>query len=72
MPLLLYIGNYETALRDAIESRDTNLINMVILKLMKNQEPEEYIFELMSRFKDFTNSLLNQRNIVSMQHLLQY
>ena len=60
VPILLSMEKYEKALEDAIFSNDSNLINMVILKLIKTKCSEEYIFELLSA------------NPISKSHLISY
>ena len=41
VPLLLYIGEYEKALKDAVTSKATSLIELVVLKIVKAKMPKE-------------------------------
>ena len=59
VPILLWMEKYDKALEDALQSRDSNLINMVILKLIKSQSNESFIYNLMS------NNTLTHSHIIS-------
>ena len=48
VPVLLWIESYDQALKNALISKDSNLINMVILKLLKSGSlGDKEIYELM-------------------------
>lgn len=54
------MGAFEKALEDALTSKDSNLINMVILKMIKANCQEEFVSSLMST------------SAVSQAHLINY
>lgn len=59
VPILLWMEKYEKGLEDALTSRDSNLINMVILKLIKSHNDESFIYNLM------TSNPLTHSHIIS-------
>jgi len=51
VPILLYMEQYERALIESLNSQNSNLINMVIFKIVKSNyymDDEEKLFKLMS------------------------
>ena len=60
VPILLWMEKYDKALEDALQSKDSNLINMVILKLIKSQSNKSFIYNLMSN------------NPVTHSHIISY
>ena len=60
VPVLLWIESYDQALRNALVSKDSNLINMVILKLLKSGSlSDKEIYELMKYLYYIQNIFLN-------------
>ena len=59
VPILLWMEKYDKALEDALQSRDSNLINMVILKLIKSHNDDTFVYNLMS------NNSLTHSHIIS-------
>ena len=50
VPVLLWMGNFDEALKEAIKSRDPNLIYEVIFRMMKFQEDPKVIFNIIGKF----------------------
>ena len=62
VPILLQMENYEKALEESLNSQNSNLLNMVIFKMVKSEQYSEHkrpaLFQLMGK------------NAVSKQHLV--
>lgn len=61
VPVLLWMENYEKALEDALSSKDSNLIYMVIIKMVKSGSCD----------KKFLYELIGQ-DIIPRAHLITY
>ena len=54
VPILLYMENYEKALQESLNSCNSNLLNMVVFKIVKSEkynspQGQEKLFFLMSK-----------------------
>ena len=71
---MLWMEKYEKALEDAIESRDSNLIYMVILKLIKVEPPPlllKFILKVSGKENSYIYDLLS-KSPITQSHLLLY
>lgn len=72
VPILLWMEKYEKALEDAIQSRDSNLIYMVILKLVKSHNENTFIYNLMSSNSLTTSHIISYYRNFSEDGLYKY